>query len=58
MANKNNNKKSGSPVNIADMNIAFDDEGKMMNVVKLNPDKLGEIGKVTKLTSFLNENMT
>jgi len=30
-------------MNIADMNIAFDGEGKMMNVTKLNPDKLGEL---------------
>ena len=30
-------------MNIADMNIAFDGEGKMMNVIKLNPDKLGEL---------------
>jgi hypothetical protein len=30
-------------MNIADMNIAFDDEGKMMNVTKINPDKLGEL---------------
>ena len=40
------------------MNIAFDDGGKMMNVVKLNPDKLADIGKGGKLSSFLNEGLT
>ena len=27
------------------MNIAFDNEGKMMNVVKLNPEKFADVGK-------------
>ena len=38
MANKNN--KGSAALDIADMNITFDDEGKMMNVVKLNADKI------------------
>jgi hypothetical protein len=40
------------------MNIAFDDEGKMMNVVKLNPDKFAEVGKGAQVDSFLNEGLT
>ena len=45
-------------MNIADMNIAFDDEGKMMNVTKLNGDKLTELTTNKKIGSFLNEDMT
>jgi hypothetical protein len=45
-------------MNIADMNIAFDGEGKMMNVTKLNPDKFGELPHNKKLNTFLNEDMT
>ena len=45
-------------MNIADMNIAFDGEGKMMNVTKLNPEKFGELPTNKKLNTFLNEDMT
>ena len=40
------------------MNIAFDNEGKMMNVTKLNPDKLAVLATNKKLDSFLDEEST
>jgi len=40
------------------MNIAFDGEGKMMNVVKLNPDKIPELSINKKLESFLDDENT
>tara|TARA_B110000285_G_C15099764_1_gene604290 strand:+ start:558 stop:689 length:132 start_codon:yes stop_codon:yes gene_type:complete len=42
-------------MNIADMNIAFDNEGKMMNVTKLNPDKFAVLATNKKLDSYLDE---
>jgi hypothetical protein len=45
-------------MDLADMNIAFDDVGKMMNVTKLNPDKFADLATNKKLNTFLDEQQT
>jgi hypothetical protein len=48
-------KNKDGPMEIADMDITFDDEGQIINVVKVEGDKLGEIVKLQKVKQQVNE---
>lgn len=55
---KANQKKSGSPIDIGDMDITFDDEGQIINVLKLKGDNLYEFVKVQKVNQHVDEELT
>jgi|DEB0MinimDraft_12_1074336.scaffolds.fasta_scaffold149873_1 hypothetical protein len=51
--------KSGNDINVADMNLTFDDNGKVIKLEQVNPDTLVDISEMKNIIkSGINESLT